>query len=167
MHMAILVFSIFAIWYWGDWRNWKKYHTTMLYVAVGNLLYHLIYHDYLLWKLQSSILFRIHFIGESVYSFIILPCTALIFLTNYPENFKGQIFRIAKFLLIYISLEWIASMYGFIIYQNNWNFGWSVLWDLMMFPMLGLHYKRPLKAYIVSIFIVIIILYFFPMPLLQ
>lgn len=165
MHVAILAFTIFAAWLWGDWRNWQKYHTTMLYAAAANLLYNFIYHDHLLWQMKPVLLFGSHNIGEVLYTFAIFPLSVLILLTDYPKRARLQILRIIKFIAIYMVLEWIAQIYGFIIYKNGWNMWWSLAWNCMMFPMWVLHHKKPLAAYAVSIFIIAAMLILFPVYL--
>jgi len=162
MHAAIFIFSVFATWRWGDWRDWQKYHTTMLYVAVANLLYNFVYHDHLLWQLKPPLLFGSHTIGELFYTFVVFPGSALILLTDYPKDLKKQLFRIAKFVFIYIVLEWVLHIYGIIIYKYGWNIWWSLAWNLVMFPLWVLHHKKPLATYIVSILFVIIVTTLFP-----
>lgn len=165
MHIAVFIFSVFAAWRWGDWKNWHKYHTTMLYVAVGNLLYNFIYQDHYLWQLKPPMLFNSHFCGELFYTFIVFPGTALILLTNYPKAPIKQVFRILKFVLIYIILEWIMQMLGTIVYNYGWSIWWSLAWNCLMFPIMVLHHKKPLAAYIASIVFVIVVVIIFPVPL--
>jgi hypothetical protein len=162
MHLTVICFTIFSAWKWGDWKNWQKYHTTMLYIAMGNMLFNFFYHSHLLWQYKKSFLVVNHVAADTLTTFIILPLTALIFLTNYPDEFKQQLFRIIKFITIYFVVEIFYCIYGIIIYKYGWNIWWSLTWDCMMFPMLVLHHKKPLIAYGASIIVGIILLRLFP-----
>lgn len=161
MHLAIILITIFAAWKWGDWKNWRKYHNTMLFLAIGNLLYNFIYSNHLLWELRPYLLYS-HKVGEIFYTFIVFPLTGLIFLTNYPKTIKDQVLHIAKFVTIYIVIEYILYMFGKTVYNYGWNIWWSLAWNCMMFPMWALHYKKPFMAYGASFIVIIIILMIFP-----
>ena len=125
------------------------------------MLYNFVYKDHLLWELQAIIL-RSHTLGEILYTLVVFPLTALIFLTQYPDTIKGKILRNIKFIAIYIIIEVILDRYGEIVYGYGWNIWWSLAWDCMMFPIWVLHYKKPLIAYGVSLVVVVIVLLLFP-----
>jgi hypothetical protein len=161
MYLATVLFAIFSAWKWGDWKNWLKYHSTMMYMAMGNLLYDFLYYDHWLWLIKQHFMGN-YVIADALMTFIILPITCLIFLTDYPDTIKGQIFRIIKFITIYFLFEVGYYIHGIIVYNYGWNIWWSLAWDFMMFPMLALHYKKPLVAYGASIMAVIIMLIIFP-----
>lgn len=162
MHFAVIIFTIFCAWKWGDWKNWKKYHSTMLFIAMADLLYNFLYHDHMLWRYNQVTLGMSHTITELFCALIILPATGLILLTNYPNTVKGQFLRIIKFIGIYIFFELVYQWYGIIVYSYGWSIWWSLLWDCMMIPMWALHNKKPLLAYVASIVAVIIMLILFP-----
>ena len=159
MHIAVVILAIFSTWKWGDWKNWQKYHSTMVYMAMGSLLYTSLYYDHWLWQIR---LFGNFVIADALTTFIILPLTCLMFLTDYPDSVNKQLFRIIKFITVYFLFEVVYYIYGFIVYTNGWNLLWSLAWDCMMFPMLILHHKKPLVAYGASAMVVIILLILFP-----
>ena len=161
MLFATIIFTILSAWKWGDWRNWQKYHTTMLYIAMGNLLYNFLYFDHRLWQYEPHFLVN-HVIADTLTTFTILPLTCLIFLTNYPDTVNGQLFRIIKFITIYFLFEVVFDVYGEIVYNCGWNIWWSLAWLFMMFPMLALHHKRPLIAYGFSTIVLIVMMILFP-----
>jgi hypothetical protein len=150
MHVAISVIILLAAWIWGDWKNWQKYHTTMLFIAVGNLLYNFLCANHLLWKINPDILSN-HTTTEMLYTFIVFPATAFLFLSNYPEGLWKQVMHISTWIGIYVVVEWLFIMTDRIVYQYGWGLGWSALFDLHMFPILRLYYKKPLIAYALSI----------------
>jgi hypothetical protein len=158
LHLVTVIFTILCAWKWGDWKNWQKYHTTMIYVAMGNLLYNFLYYNHWLWEYKQPR----HVIADTLTTFIILPLTGLIFLTNYPDTINKQLFRIIKFITIYFLFEVVYHRYGILVYNYAWNVWWSLAWLFMMFPMFILHHKKPLIAYVASIIAVILMLILFP-----
>lgn len=163
MHIAVILFTIFAAWRFGDWKNWRKYQSTMLFIMVGVLLYHYIYKNERLWDLEKHI--GNHTLTELLYAFIVLPLTVLLLFTNYPDGLKGQVIRIGKFIAIYTIMEVFYWKMGFIGYHYGWNIWLSIGWNCMMFPMLVVHFKKPLYAYLASVVGLIIFLYLFPVKM--
>jgi hypothetical protein len=164
MHIAITIWAVLAAWRWGDRKNWRKYHSTMLYMPLMNFLYYYFCSDHLLWEMipdlgLSAIILRL------LYTFIVFPCTVLVFLSNYPHTFKQQCIHYLKWIVIYVGVELIGGIFGRITYHNGWNLGWSALFISVMFPMLRLHYKKPVIAYFISIIIIILLLSFFDVTL--
>ncbi|WP_459911298.1 CBO0543 family protein [Desulfotomaculum defluvii] len=164
MQIAILITIVLLAWKYSDWKNWKQYHCTMLFVALGNLLYHTICASYFLWRIQPHEFSNYTFTGL-IYTFIIFPLTTLIFLSNYPTELKPQIFHISKYILIYLVVEWIGLKFHTITYYNRWNLGWSALFLCAMFPIIRVHYKNPLLAYILSAVVVVFIVIYFNIPI--
>ena len=165
MHLAVALFTVFAAWRWGDWRQWKQYHTSMLYIMSAGFLYEYLTKDYILWVFHPDFLYN-HSVTVIVYAVLTMPLSVLIFLSRYPtSSLKKQIFYIAKWVSIYGVFEWILQITGGISYKNGWNFWYSVLFDLMMFPMLRLHHKKPLIAYGLSLIITILLMWYFKVPL--
>lgn len=163
MHIAITIWAVAASWRWWSWKYFYKYHATILYMSLLNLLYLFFTVGYPLWKIQPD--FGLSFPATSMmYTFIIFPCTAMLFLVRYPAYFKSQVLHNAKWMIIYFGVEWVGSIINRISYGHGWNLGWSLLFVIMMFPMLRLHYKRPILAYLLSIIIILLILYKFDIP---
>jgi hypothetical protein len=163
LHFAVMLLVICLIWKTGAWRNWSKYHTTMMYFAVGNLTYNFLTANHFLWKLNPDILPN-HSLTEILYSFITFPGSALLFLNNFPDRRSQILQRYVKWVFIYVLIEWIFMLYGRIIYQYGWSLMWSAVFDIIMFPMLLLHSKRPLIAYVLSILLAIFWIKWFDVP---
>jgi hypothetical protein len=165
LHLAVALFTVFAAWRWGDWRQWKQYHTSMLFIASAGFLYEYLTKDYILWVFHPDFLYN-HSVTVIVYAVLTMPLSVLIFLSRYPaSSLKKQLFYIAEWVSIYAVFEWILQIAGGISYKNGWNFWHSVLFDLMMFPMLRLHHKKPLMAYGLSLIIIIFLMWYFKVPL--
>jgi hypothetical protein len=84
--------------------------------------------------------------APTMLTFIILPLTCLIFLTDYPDTLKGQLFRIIEFTIIYFIFEVGYNIRGIVVYNYRWNIWCSLAWNFMMFPMLVSHHKKPLNS---------------------
>lgn len=146
MLIATCIFTIFSAWKWGDWKNWQKYHPTMLFIAMSDLLYNYLYYGHWLWSYKSMFIQK-NIIPTLLATFIILPLSGLIFLSDFPDTWKGLFERIVKFLVIYISFEYVFKLLGIIVHKHGWNLWWSLLWNTVMFSIWALHYKRPVLAY--------------------
>ncbi|CAG7617841.1 CBO0543 family protein [Paenibacillus allorhizosphaerae] len=83
--------------------------------------------------------------------FISFPATVLIYLGHYPSEKAKQILYILGWVLLYSMVEFITlHTWNGISHHHGWNIGWSVLMNLITFPMLRLHYKHPLWAWVLS-----------------
>jgi hypothetical protein len=164
MHIFLAIFVIWATYRWGDWRNWQKYHPTMMYFALGNLLYNFLCANHMLWTLAPDVLSNAG-LTEMVYTFIIFPASALLFLTNYPQGRKKVFFHYVQWVLIYGSGEYIFYLFGRIYYQYSWSFAWSIAFNIIMFPMLKLFSVKPLIAYILSALLTVFWMKMFHIPL--
>ncbi|WP_424511388.1 CBO0543 family protein [Scopulibacillus darangshiensis] len=162
--MLGLFLYVVAAWRWGDWRNWEKYQSTILYKIVGALLYEVLTYNYPLWEFRGSFL-QSHTLVSLAITFIGFPCTVLIFLTFYPDSKIKQFFYLLFWVMLNSAMELFYHLIGLFKYDNGWNFWWSILFNCIMFPMLILHHKKPLMAYIISVPIVILILLFFNVPI--
>ncbi|WP_309119193.1 CBO0543 family protein [Paenibacillus sp.] len=164
MHVIVAVWVAFASVLWGNWGNWRKYLPTILYMPASNLLYFYLTSDHRLWKLVPDFLLSQKGV-DLLYLFIVYPSTVVLFLSNYPGGRRRQIVHLLKWVFLYAGVEWIGLQTGRIVYDNGWNFGWSVFFLLFMFPMLYLHHAKPIVAYGVSVFWVVFYVVVFQVPL--
>lgn len=151
---------LFAAWRWGDWRNWQKYYSSMLFVMVVNLSAGYISYHHPLWVFSDDILVTTETAVEFVNTYIVLTTTTLIYLTNFPTSGAGKkIAYILFWVLIYGTLEFIDNkIIGGISYANGWMWIYSVLFDLDMFLIIRTHYVRPLWGWAMTIVTAIYIL---------
>lgn len=166
MHLTIALFVIAVAWKWGNWRQWQRYHTVMLYMAVCNLTYSLLCSRHYLWKMVPDG-WTGDKLTEIVYTFVTFPGTVLLFLTHYPDarRWHGQLLYLVKWVLVYAIFELVLLCTDKIDYRYGWSIGWSVLFDCIMFPMLRLFYVRPLIAYAISAGICAFLLRLFDIPM--
>lgn len=163
MNLVIVALTLFLVWRRGVWKNWVIFNSTMVYISMCNLLYDFLYCGHHLWHIKPD--FVSDKINDMLLTFIVFPLTVLLLLSDYPKNIKGQVFRIAKFVIIYFSVELIYATFGKIEYNYGWNLLYSLIWLCVMFPMLILHNRKPLAAYFFSLLIMVIMLVLFPVNL--
>lgn len=164
MHSALAAATIIILVWRGDWRDWRKYHPTMLYFALGNLLYNFLTANHFLWRLDADFLSN-HTLTEMLYTFCVFPITALIFLTHYPTtDAKAKLIHYLRWIFLYVGMEYIFWMFGRIQYQYGWNLMWSAIFDITMFPMLRLHSRKPMLAYAISLVMCVAWIWMFNVP---
>ena len=152
IHFLLTAWVIVAAWKWGDWKNWDRYYPTLWYFTAMSLLYEFFANDYYrLWTLQPDFFFN-HTTVVLIHTFVIYPLSGFIFLSNFPETRAKQIVHYLKWIFIYIFLEWIGMLYGYITYENEWALGWSFFFVIIMFPMIRLHFVKKFTALGISIF---------------
>ncbi len=159
----ILIVTIVLTWKFADWRNWQKYQPTMLLFALGNLFYNYVYHDRFLWLYNPKIL-NSHIV-ELIFTFTVLPLTALIFLSNFPENRRNQFSHILKYIIIFILVEYFLYKIDNFKYDFGWNIWFSLAWDAIMFFILAVHHRRPLQAYGLCSLVIVLMDLIFPFKL--
>ncbi|UPO90794.1 CBO0543 family protein [Niallia sp. Man26] len=163
MHVAITLLTIIASLKWGDWKNWRKYHASMFFISTGGLLYEYIVNENTLWKFHPDFLYS-HEMIVVIYALITMPISIFLFLSHFPEGWLKRIIYIVVWSVIYIVIEWILFLTGRISYQNSWQFGYSFLFDLIMFSVIALHQQKPGRAYIISIIVIVFLILWFDVP---
>lgn len=163
-HLVLSIISILVAWKWGDWRNWKSYYPTVLYMIVGDFTYIILSSNKPLWEYKSPI-FSSDFL-EFLIALVIFPCTCFVFFRLYQiiKNSKKIITYILFFLfsaLVYTSIECLSFYLGYFSYHNGWNLYWSFTFNCLMFPLLLLHYKRPLWVWLPSIILAVLVIHLF------
>lgn len=153
---------VVAAYLWADWRNWKEYYNTYIFMVAANFFASILMFNHTLWVFYPTFLLPNHTLTEFYIVFIAYPAIVLLFLSRYPEN--GGIRELGWNLLWVGALsvsEIIAYYFGVIAYKNNWSFGWSVIHNLIMFPSLRLHYINPVWAWVVGgVYLAFIWMYF-------
>ena len=92
------------------------------------------------------------------------PTTIAVFLGRMGSERKKQILMIVLWIGIYAITEGIAHITGVLTYHYGWNIWWDIAFNVMMFPMLLLHYKRPFIAWILVVPIVLGLWLIFDVP---
>lgn len=167
MHLVLMFVSIVAVILRKDYLKWKHYYPTLQYVAIGNLTYNFLCASHWLWRLKPDINWYNDTLVELGYTFITFPATALMFLSHYPnEDRKFRVFVHYVFWIgLYVVFEFILLLKGTIYYKYGWSIGWSILFDIIMFPFIRFHHKNPLLALVFSFPVVLILLWVFDIPI--
>jgi hypothetical protein len=170
MHLVFNGLFLIAGMKWGDWRNWRKYHSTILFFWFGDLLYNVLCHDYLMWEYKESIfaqnILSNHIVITLLIMLVAYPASVLIYLGNFPKGKMKIILWVLFWVTLYSLVEYINLRYlDLVAHHNGWTMGWSVLFNLVIFPMLWLHYKYPIKTLLVSMFIIIFFITYFNVPI--
>ncbi|TYS14441.1 hypothetical protein FZC78_18280 [Rossellomorea vietnamensis] len=151
----------------GNWREWEKYHLTISYVIICNLLYNHIAQDKLLWEYSPDFYPKSHILVDILYSFINLPAITLLFLTFFP--FTACLLVKVRFIAIWSGASFIIEypFYKFekLLLQNGYEYWMDILFYIVMYSMIRLHFSRPFLTYFLSAFITIMMIWLFDIPL--
>ncbi|WP_273127371.1 CBO0543 family protein [Bacillus weihaiensis] len=157
---------IIAVYKLADFKQWKDFHPTLLYVCVLNLLYNYITANYQLWKLHPDF-FSNHSITDIMNSIILLPAMSFLFLSHYPKNKekKAIILYYIKWIIGSVLIESIFVVTNRISFHNGYHFWMEPFFYTLMFTFIRLHYKRPLLTYVLSCLVVLFFIWYFNVPI--
>lgn len=166
MHIFLTCISIYSVWHRKDYLKWRDFYPTMQYIAIGNLTYQFLCATNWLWRIAPDMKGFYYLTVEAIYSFIVFPLTALMFLSRYPEGSKKmEIFKHYLFWIgIYVFFEFIFMKLGIMEYQKGWNLWWSALFNCIMFPFLRLHHKKTILTLVLSVPMTLFWLWLFDIP---
>lgn len=115
----------------------------------------------MLWEYRKLVS---HTFGDYFNAFFIAPFVIL-YLSHFPVK---SIYK-APYVLCWACActlyEYFSNILGFIIYDNGWNIFWSFGFYCFVFPMIRLHYKKPLIAWPLSFGFALAMLIIFKVPL--
>lgn len=154
--------NVVVAWKWGDWRNWKLYYPTMLFMALGSFTYSLLTYNFPLWAFESPLLKTTG--SNLLFTFIGFPADVLLYLTYFPKTLSKQIIYVLAWVAYFMLIEWLSYRLGFISYHSGWTIWWSLLFNCIMFPLIWLHFKRPLWALSFSFVVAVFFLTYFKIP---
>jgi hypothetical protein len=144
-----------------DWKSWKECYPTIQFYIVCNLLYNFIFYQHTLWRYKAvTISWLNHTLIEITFSFFIVPVVLMIYLQYFPEGNKKYIY-LSVWVAYFSFIEYLFEKKGLFIYENDWNLWWSTLFNLITFVIIRIHHKNPLTAFLISIPIIVILLFFF------
>jgi hypothetical protein len=58
--IILIIISIFLCWKYGDWKNWRLYYPTILYMVIGNLTCDILVYRNPLWSYTINFLNHIY-----------------------------------------------------------------------------------------------------------
>jgi len=125
------------------------YYPTILFFIIGDLLYSRLLYNHQLWAYQEIFLgvhkwpnyFADYYVFGVAFNNYDIPW-------SFPQSKRKQSFWIAFWVFLYSSIELINLKYlDLINHYNGWNIWWSVLFNIFMFSILRIHFKKPLLAW--------------------
>jgi hypothetical protein len=163
--VTVLLIDLIVAWKWGDWRNWQKYQSTILYIILCDLAYNFLTYNYPLWEYTPTLLFPNHTITSLATMFIAYTGVTLIYLGHYPKTKMKKLLWLSFWVTAWTVLEWVAIKLEEFKYFNGWSIWYSLLFNISLFIMLRLHYKRPLLTYVLSFIAAIALIILFNVPI--
>lgn len=154
---------LFSAWRWGDWRNWRLYHASILYMCICDVFYYYLTSHYPLWRLEPIGVVSNHTLAI-VIELVIFICSILIYLGRFPKGKWKSILWISFWVVLYTILEWGLQWFGVFTYFHGWSLFKSFLFNILAFSMIRFHFSRPIAAYLLSIPITILLLYLNHVP---
>lgn len=159
------IISILICWKWGNWKNWKEYYPTILYFIIGNLVYCILTCDKPLWQF-------IEFFSKCTFSdisimILLYPSTVILFLSFLPKTLLKKIMYILLWVIIYTLIELVSLYTGSFAYKNGWNIYFTIIFNIIMFSLLLLHYTNPLIVWPVSAILAFSMMLLFKIPLIR
>ncbi len=154
---------------WGDIKGWKKYYSTILFFILGDMLYQWLFTDfYPMWRfspygIDVELGVTNTFIALSI-MLIKYPAIILVYLHKFPTQLKSQIIYILLWTLLISINELLTLSAGGIIYYNGWSYAWSVLFALVMFIILRVHFLKPLLGIGLSFVFIVFLWIIFDVP---
>lgn len=121
--VCLLASFLIAVFKLGDWKNWRRYYSTTLFVMVMNLAASFLTYHHALWSYNTGFLVKSGTVVELINSFVILPATVFIFLSKLPVgNRLYQYLYILLWVCLFTGLE-LADHYivGGISYKHGWS----------------------------------------------
>jgi hypothetical protein len=170
MHLLNYLLFLLAGIKWGDWKNWRIYYPTILFLICGDLLKNALLRNYRMWEFHEVIFGEKILIGHLTINLMIMifvyPATILIFLGHYPKGWWKQVLWVAFWVLLYFGKEFVNfKFFHEISHHHGWNLGWSFIFDIIMFIILRIHFKKPLLAWAISVPWIIFLLVWFHVPI--
>lgn len=157
------IISIIVCWKWGNWRNWREYYPTILFLLIGDLVADLVLFAKPLWGFNEFI--EKYTVLDIAVMLLIYPSTVILFLSFYPTPRMKQVLYILVWIGIYSILEGIGLLFNDYSHHNNWSIWYSILFNTIMFPLIRLHYKKPLWVWPISAVFCFMLLWWFRIPL--
>ncbi len=161
MRLLIILSSAAVCYKWGDWRNWKKYYPTILFVICGDLIYNFVFHDFTLWRYTN---WPNHTFVNLMYMFLVYPSVVITYLTRYPRKRSHAVLYVLGWAIFGVLFERIAVSFGNFTYENSWNIWWSSGFFLMGFMLIKLHYHHPIITWATAFFFLFLYMFLFHIP---
>ncbi|WP_176560063.1 CBO0543 family protein [Brevibacillus dissolubilis] len=166
MTILVGVIILLAAWVYGDWRNWKKYYPTIIYIISVDLLITVLMYDYPLWHFEKTLFIPNHTLADFFICFVNFPPMMILYLSRFPfsSGFLKQSGYILLWTTIFSLVELMFHYMGLTSYHNGWTYWWSVIVWVFLFIGTRLHHTRPLWAWVLTFVMTLFLIFHFEIP---
>lgn len=133
-----------ACYKWGNWRKWREFYPTILFLIIGDLAYNFVFHDYSLWCYCG---FINHTFSNLITMFFVFPPIVILVLTHWPQKWFHQALYVFAWSIGSTLLEYASLRFGLFTHHNGWNIFWSFALYNIGYALLRLHHLRPLLTW--------------------
>ncbi|MCE4049279.1 MULTISPECIES: CBO0543 family protein [Bacillaceae] len=169
MQTMFVVFFIFISLFFGVWRRFNEWYSTLLFWIIGDLLYASLLHDFRVWEFHpvwvDHFILPTHTLISTAIAFFIYPSVIVVFLGRFPSSFFHRIGWIILWAVIFESIEIIAYVNKSIFHHYGWTLGWSFLFNIITFSLLAVHKWKPWVAWLLSLLSISSLWFIFQPPL--
>ncbi|MEW9668256.1 CBO0543 family protein [Ammoniphilus sp. 3BR4] len=168
LHIAYNIAFFVAGWIFGDWKNWRRYYSTIIFFIAGDLIQNFTtsFVNYPLWRYHGTIPPN-HLLINLLINFMAYPATVLIYLKYALRGWKPFIFHFLLWVFLYSIIEYINLPLGLISHYNGWNIWSSVLINLILFLTLRVYYAYPLIGWLLFFMKMIAIIVVWEIPVFK
>lgn len=157
--VCLLSGFLLSAWKWGDWKNWQKYYSTILFVMVANLSAGYISYHHPLWIYNDDAIFTTEASIEYLNTYLALPAVTLIYLSNFPvAGTAHKCAYVLMWVVVFSTIEYIDTQIAGLSYSNGWALKYSIVFDYFMFLIIRTHYVRPLWGWLLAVMMAVFIL---------
>lgn len=161
MYLAIAVAVILILAYFlVNWKRWEDFYPSIQFYIICNLMYNFIFYNHTLWAYDPKSPWLNHTFIDLTFSLIIIPIMLMIYLNHIPKLFKNTLSYLSAWVIVFTVVEYLFQKTGMFIYNNGWGIINSAIFNVIMFSVLAIHFKRPLFGILLAIPIIAILLFF-------
>lgn len=126
LHIAYNIAFFVAGWIFGDWKNWRRYYSTIIFFIAGDLIQNFTtsFVNYPLWRYHGTIPPN-HLLINLLINFMAYPATVLIYLKYALRGWKPFIFHFLLWVFLYSIIEYINLPLGLISHYNGLELGFN------------------------------------------
>jgi hypothetical protein len=115
MRSIVVFLFIFSAWRWSDWKNWRKYYPTMLFMTTVSLLENIITANHKLWMMVNSPFATSSLANGLFVTFMSFPAVLLLFLSHYPKKNSRKVCYVLLWASFYSMMNtecgaWVFSL---------------------------------------------------------
>jgi hypothetical protein len=164
---SFLIVSLWILtWRFSDWRNWRKYYPTILFIILFSLFTFVLTCDYPLWLYHDTLFSPNRMISEFRLDFLLFPAIILLYLTFYPyaSGMLRQLTYIAIWGIVWSLIEAFYVFLKILTYHNGWNIWWTVVVWFTMFTLIAIHHRKPMLALLIHVIFSLFAINYFNIP---